>query len=132
MSEQNVEIVRAAIAAYNRRDWGGVLRGAAPDFELDWSRAIGPYRGVYRLDQARSLLEMFNEAFESARFEPEEFIDDRETVVVGWTLHTVGRDGIEVSARGAWLWAFRDRVPVRLCLYQELGAALEAAGLAVD
>jgi hypothetical protein len=40
-----------------------------------------------------------------------------------------GRDGIEVQARGVWVWTIRDGSIVRACLYQELQDALEAAGL---
>ena len=47
MSEENVEIVRAAFEAINRRDVDAMLTDAAPDFELDWSRAVGPQRGVF-------------------------------------------------------------------------------------
>ena len=42
MSQENVEIVRAAFDALNRGDMDAVLKDAAPDFELDWSRAVGP------------------------------------------------------------------------------------------
>jgi ketosteroid isomerase-like protein len=55
MSQENVEIVRAAIDAYNRGGWEAALKDAAPDFELDWSRAIGPLRGVYGREQVRPL-----------------------------------------------------------------------------
>ena len=51
MSQENVEIVRAALDAYNRGDLEAMLKHAAPDCELDWSRSIGPQRGVYGLDQ---------------------------------------------------------------------------------
>ena len=40
-----------------------------------------------------------------------------------------GRDGIEVQARGIWVWTIRDGSIVRVCLYQERHEALEAAGL---
>ena len=53
MSQENVEIVKAAIAAYNREDWDAMFKDAAPGFELDMSRAVGPWRGIYGLDQAR-------------------------------------------------------------------------------
>jgi ketosteroid isomerase-like protein len=35
-------IVRAAIDAWNRGDWDAVLKDAAPDFEFDLLRAVGP------------------------------------------------------------------------------------------
>ena len=45
MSQENVEIVKAAIDAMNRKDWDAAFQDAAPGFELDFSRALGPYRG---------------------------------------------------------------------------------------
>jgi hypothetical protein len=53
MSQENVEIVKAVVGAINREDWDAAFQDAAPGFELDFSRALGPYRGVHRLDQAR-------------------------------------------------------------------------------
>jgi ketosteroid isomerase-like protein len=41
-----------------------------------------------------------------------------------------GRDGIEVQARGIWVWTIRTGSIVRVCLYQDREEALEAAGLA--
>jgi ketosteroid isomerase-like protein len=56
MSQENVEIVRAAIDAFNEGDWDGVLKDAAPDFEFDNSRSLVPdLRGAYSLDQMRRL-----------------------------------------------------------------------------
>ncbi len=129
MSQENSEIVRAAIAAYNRGDLDAVIRDAAPDTELDWSRALGPYRGVYRLDQFRSFLEDFRGTFQSVRFEAHEFLDADEDVVVPFTGHLGGRDGIEATAKGVLVCSLRDGLIVRVCLYQEKQDALDAAGL---
>jgi ketosteroid isomerase-like protein len=129
VSPTNAELVSDAIDAYNRGDLDGALQDAAPDLELDWSRAIGPYRGMYRLGQIRALFDTFGEAFASVRFEPQEFIEAGEHVIVVWTLHTVGRGGIETSAKGVWLWTVRDGSLVRNCLYQSKAEALAAAGL---
>jgi hypothetical protein len=52
MSQENVEIVKAAIDAFNREDWDAMFKDAAPGFEQDMSRAVGPVRGVFGLDQA--------------------------------------------------------------------------------
>jgi hypothetical protein len=72
MSRENVEIVRAAIGAYNEGDWDAALRDAAPDFELDLSRALGPQHGIYRLDQMQRFWTEFSESWESQRIEPQE------------------------------------------------------------
>jgi ketosteroid isomerase-like protein len=45
MSRENVEIVRAALDAYNRGDLQAMLKHAAPDLEFDWSRSISQERG---------------------------------------------------------------------------------------
>jgi ketosteroid isomerase-like protein len=129
MSEQNVEIVRAAYDAYNRRDLDTALKDAAPECELDWTRAVGPQRGVYRLDQMRAFFVDFLEAFESTRVEPDEFIEAGDLVVVPQTGYLRGRDGIEVTARVTLAWALREGAIVRICLYQQKREALEAVGL---
>jgi ketosteroid isomerase-like protein len=96
---------------------------------LDFSRALGPYRGVYRRSEIRGFLEELNATFESVRFEPREFIDAGDYLVVPLTIHFEGRDGIKVKADTTNLWTFRDGVIQRIVLYQELHEALEAAGL---
>ena len=130
MSEENVEIVRAVYDAYNRGDLDAALKDAAPGFELDWTRAVGPQRGVYKLDQIRAFLVDFLEAFESTRVVPDEFIGAGDQVVVPQTGYIRGRGGIEATARIALVWTFRDGAIVRICLYQQKQDALEAAGLA--
>jgi ketosteroid isomerase-like protein len=129
MSQENVEIVRAAIDAYNRGDLDAALKDAAPDYEIDMSRAVGIVRGVYSANQMRRIWEGFREAWESDQFGADEFIDAGEHVVTPFTNHLRGRDGIEVTARGVWVWTIRDGAIVRVCLYQEREEALEAAGL---
>jgi ketosteroid isomerase-like protein len=72
MSQANVEMVREALDAYNRRDLDAVLKDMAPDFELDMSRSIGPLRGIYGPDEMRQLWGDVAEIFESHRIEAEE------------------------------------------------------------
>jgi ketosteroid isomerase-like protein len=104
MSQENVEIVRAALDAYNQGDFEGALSFAAPDCTFDWSRSIGPQRGVYGIDE----LSKFNiaEQFESTRNEPREFIEAGDQVITPIVGHFRGRDGIEVTARFTYLGAF--------------------------
>ena len=129
MSQENVEIVRAVIDTWNRGDWDGALKNAAPSFEFDFSRSVGPGRAVYSLDQMRRYFDEFVQAWESLRLEVDEFIEAGEHVVMPNTLHAQGRDGIEVQARAAWVWTIRDGSVARLCFYQERQDALEAVGL---
>ncbi len=127
MSQENVELVRAALDAYNLGDFEDLSRFATPDFTFDWSRSIGPQRGVYGIDE----LSKFNiaEQFETARTEPEDFIEVGDQVVTPLVGHYRGRDGIEVTARFTYLWSIRDGAVARVTLYQDRDEALEAAGL---
>ena len=129
MSQANVEIVRAALDASMRGDWESAFRDVAPNFELDWSRTIGPVPGVYRGEEAQRVLIDFLESWQSVRVEPHEFIEEGEHVVVPTTEHFVGRDGIGVQARNTWTWTIRDGKIVRTCLYQDKKEALKAVGL---
>jgi ketosteroid isomerase-like protein len=129
MSRENVEIVRAAINAYNRGDWQTALKYAASDAEFDLSRAVGPQHGVFGLDQTQQFWRDLADSWESVQIEPHDFIEAGENVVVPWTAHMRGRDGIEVSSRVTWVWTIRDGAILRLSMYHELEEALEAVGL---
>jgi ketosteroid isomerase-like protein len=129
MSQENVEIIRAAIDAINRGDLEGVLKDADPDFEFDLSRAVGPVQGVFKLDQTRGLLEEFFGMWEAVRWEIDELREVGDHVAASTTNYLRGRDGIEITARTPWVWTFRDGSIVRQCGYQEWQEALEAVGL---
>jgi ketosteroid isomerase-like protein len=128
MSQENVEIARRSYEAWHRGDVDAASEDFAPDFELDTSRAIGIDRGTYSLNQMRRLMEEFLETFDTVQLGAE-YIDAGEHVVMPFTNRFRGRDGIEVQARGTWLCTIRDGLIVRICLYQEVQEALEAAGL---
>ena len=63
---------RAVYDALNRGDWDAALpQHVAPGFELDFSRAIGPGRGVYEgRDQLRRFLAELGEGWESVGSSP--------------------------------------------------------------
>jgi ketosteroid isomerase-like protein len=129
MSQENVEIVRSAIDAYNREDWDAWLQHMSPSFELDMSRAVGPLSGVLSLDQLRRAQEDFAGYWEWVRLEPHEFIETGDLVVVPWTMRVRGRDGIEVVTRVTFVWTILNGAVRRGSIYQERQEALEAVGL---
>jgi len=129
MSKESVEIVRAAFDALNRADMDAVLKDAAPDFEFDFSRAVGPINGVFGRDELPGLLKEFDEPWESVRRDADEFIEAGEQVVMPFTSYHRGRDGIEVQARGTFVWTIHNGAITRVTYYQERQEALEAAGL---
>jgi ketosteroid isomerase-like protein len=132
LSQQNVEIVRRATDAYNRRDLDGFLETWARDAVLDWSHSRGPEVGVYRgHDQIRGFVSQFLAAWDDARIElddPVELKDD--LLIVENITYLRGRDGIETQARSAWVVTFLDGRQTSLTLYQTKQEALEAARLA--
>ena len=129
MSQENVEIVKASIDAINRGDWDAAFQDAAPGFEQDFSRALGPWRGVFGLDQVKRIWEEFAASWESFRAEPHEFIEVGDHVVVPGTGHLVGRDGIEVETRVTFVYTIRNGALERITMYQERQDALEDLGL---
>src|SRR3982751_736115 len=105
MSQENVEIVRRGVETWNRRDLTTWLALYSPDAEIDWSRARGPLKGVYR---GRSELEVFWDAFwstfEDAKVETHGVTEVGSEVVVPNTAHVRGRQGIEVVARSTFVF----------------------------
>ncbi len=133
MSQENVEIVRAAMEAWNRGDWDETLKHTAPDFVLDNSMNSGDWRGVHRgADDVKRAWGLLTEAWQSVRIEVSEFIEaDEGVVVTRQKAHFVGRDGIELPGptRSGWLWKLRAGKIVFVATYNDLDEALEAAGL---
>ena len=129
MSHENVEIARAAIDAFNRRDLEAWEALSHPDVEIDWSASRGLDARVYRgREDAIRFVRTF-ETFESVVFGAERFIDAGDSVVVPNTSRFTGRDGIEAVARSALVYEIRRGRVARVRLYQDTADALEAAGL---
>jgi ketosteroid isomerase-like protein len=129
MSQENVEIVRAVYDASNREDWEAVLKHMDPDFEFDFSRAVGPIHGVFKPDQVRAFWDEIFGMWEAVRFELGEIVEAGEQVATLSTDYYRGRDGIELTIRPCFLWTFRDGRIVHICFYQKWHEALEAVGL---
>jgi uncharacterized protein len=130
MSQENVEVVRRAIAAYNRRDFEAMRALNHPDVELDWSASRGLRAGVYRgLEEVFGFYRDFLGTFEKVVVEPDRFIESGDSVVVPNSAQIRGRDGIETVARSALVFEVRGGRLARIRLYQETREALEAAGL---
>jgi ketosteroid isomerase-like protein len=130
MSESNVEIVRSKFKAVSRGAFDEAFGDVTRDFELDMSRALGVYRGVYGVDDVQGFVSEFAGTFDTFRARADEYIEVGALVVTPFTNTATSREGMEVHARGAWVWTFRDGALARVCLYQELPEALAAAGLA--
>jgi ketosteroid isomerase-like protein len=124
-----VETVQTAIDAFNRGDLEAMLKlGYADEFVYDWSRSMGPNRGIYR--GVEGFMEFINDqwsTFESVTLEAHDFIPRGDYVVVPTTTHGRGRQGVSVAARSAQLYTFDDGRLVRITLYPDRDQALVAA-----
>jgi ketosteroid isomerase-like protein len=130
MSQENVEVVRRWIEAFNRRD--PITESALWRSEAiaDWSRARGPFKGVYRGEGEREAFrEEFWSTFQYVQLETYDVAEAGSEVVVPNTAHMRGRDGIEVTAKSTLVFTVENRQITRLRLFQERAEALEAVGL---
>jgi ketosteroid isomerase-like protein len=130
MSQENVEVVRAAMEAFNRRDGEGFGALLARDAEIVPVRAAlegTVYRGP---DAAAQYCAAVDESWETLRWEVEEFRDG-----VGWVLalgriRGRGRDsGAEIDARAGWVALFRAGLVTNFHMYADRADALHAVGL---
>jgi ketosteroid isomerase-like protein len=130
MSQENIEAVKRAYAALNRGDLPTVLGLCHPDIVFDNTNAAfdaGIYRGHEGLAEYFSLLQ---EMWKTQRFELQEVIpvgEDR--VVVLQRTVSVGRDGVETSARNANVLTLKQGTATHIKAFQTKAEALEAAGL---
>jgi uncharacterized protein len=128
MSEENVEVVRRAVAFefYGRGDRTEAEAIFHPDFVMNPLEE----RPSHGLDAIRDNLEHWKGAWEELEVTPEEFIDAGDRVLV--TVHHRGRgrgSGIEVDARFYEVYVVSDGKVVRVDEYETREQALEAAGL---
>jgi ketosteroid isomerase-like protein len=131
MSQRNVEIVRQAHEAFNQRDVDALAELAEPDWVMDWSRSIGPQRGVYRgRAGAEEWLAAISDAFESVEILPLGYLEAGDRIVTPTRVKGRGRgSGVVVDAEGVTLWELERGKVISLTLYGSRQEALEAAGL---
>jgi len=120
ISEQNVEIVRRWVDAWNRQNQKAWLALCHPDVEVDWSRSRGPLKGFYH---GRAALESFwNDywsVFEAAQLVAHDFIDAGSEVVVPNTAHLRGPQGVEAVARSNFVYTVENDQITRFRMFQE-------------
>jgi ketosteroid isomerase-like protein len=135
MSEENVEVVRQAVDALNRRDADAFVALARPDVE--WKEPTDPFPGLRPIYHGRDgvrewLVEAFLELWESFHVEIEEITesgDDR--VFFGLKLTARGAaSGVETEIH-TWsvTWHADDGKVARRALFWTRDEALEAAGI---
>jgi ketosteroid isomerase-like protein len=131
MSKENVEIVRRAWEAYDRRDNEAALALYDPEIEVDLTASGQPGAGVYRgLEGVRRWLGDWHAAFAEISGEVHEWIDADDHVIAVIRWHGQGRlSGVPAQLDQAHVWQLRDGKLWRLRIYDSKAEALEAAGV---
>jgi ketosteroid isomerase-like protein len=107
MSQENVDAVRRVYDALNEGDWEAALRDVHADFEVTLQR--GPGAATHRRDGAEEWIREYIAAFDSMVFEPEEFFDSGDQVVVLLTRRAQPKGGSgEMVVRNGHIWTLRD------------------------
>jgi ketosteroid isomerase-like protein len=126
MAEENVEIVRTAIDAYNRRDIPAVLERLDPEVELLPIRAVLDgmvYRGHEGFKQ---FMDDMSEEWKEFHPEPEQFrkIGSDYIMVLGRFLGRTRASGVEVDSPGIWMCHLSEGKILRVQFYTDAAAAL--------
>jgi ketosteroid isomerase-like protein len=130
MSKENVEAARRGFEALEREGVEGFLEFIDPEFETTTPPELTVEPATYRgREGLRRYFESFYEIMEEVRFEPEEFIDAGEQVVIPARLVARGRDtGIEAVQQLVMVWTIRHGKGLRVETYATREEALAAAG----
>jgi ketosteroid isomerase-like protein len=131
MSQQNVEIVKRAMDAFNRRDLTVYDDLYTADYE--WFPALmgavdgTSFRGV---DGVRRYYEVLGDTWEEFRVETEELVDLGACVLAYIRVDGRGKgSGVPVVGRQTLICDIRDRKVSRVRSYLDRGDALKAAGM---
>jgi len=131
VSEENVEVLRRAMEAFDSEGFDGLTEFWHPDINWRAMRGAPDDVGVFTgHDAMRRYLDDWLEMFDDSRIEPEEFIDAGDRVVV--MQHASGkskRTGIPVDMRYAVVYTVQDGKIVRGREYATRDEALKAVGL---
>jgi ketosteroid isomerase-like protein len=125
----SVDLVKQIYERFNARDVAGLFELLSADFAYH-ARAELPGSGTYDRAGSRERLTALFEIFSEARFDPEEFIDAGEQVIVcGRETATGQASGAAVQEEIAHLWRLAGGRVHELRVYSKCADAVRAAGL---
>jgi ketosteroid isomerase-like protein len=131
MSQENVEIVKRAISAYNRRDIGSIYEMATPDFQWVPALVTGlEGKGLRGREEMESYFSEVEETWEKYRLAIDEFRDLGDRVLVLGRIEGRGRgSGLLIDTPWACVFEFRGGRMSHARAFLDRGEALEAVGL---
>jgi ketosteroid isomerase-like protein len=129
MSQEDVQLARDAVAAFNRRDVAGLVEMTTDDFEwVTWTGTVDPtaYHG------AQGLASYFRDAdvWEHLNLDAQEFRDLGDEVLVVGVFHARGGgSGVEIHAPYYSAFFTRGGKLARVLSFRSEDEALRAVGL---
>ncbi|HEY8639578.1 MAG TPA: nuclear transport factor 2 family protein [Solirubrobacterales bacterium] len=128
MAESTGELIRQGFEDLAASGYEAMLPLISPEFELTTPPGLAAEPDTYRgPDGMTRYFESFYEAMDEIHFEPHEFREIGDWVVVPFTLTARGRStGLEAEQAGVMAWQLRDGLAVRLDVFAELSEALAA------
>ncbi len=130
MSDENVEIVRQLVQAFNDRDVDAMLPLIHPDAEIESLRAQLEGRAYRGREGVRQMFADFDEDWTFVRIHTERVSASGDRVVALGRLHARGRaSGADLDVPIGFVWTFRDGKAVHAKTFSDQDKALRAAGL---
>jgi ketosteroid isomerase-like protein len=130
MSEENVDAMRTAMEAFNRRDGENFNALLTEDAEIVPVRAAlegTTYRGAGAGTEYCAAVER---SWDDLGWEIEELRDGGDWVLAVGRIRGQGRDsGAAIDSRAGWVAHFRDGLIVKFQTYADRDDALEAVGM---
>jgi ketosteroid isomerase-like protein len=109
VAQTNVEVLREGYRRFNDGDLDWVFARIAPDVVWEDASEMPDARTYRGTDEVRSFLESFARHWVELRFEPEEFVERADSVLVLARVEGRGRaSGADVDAQVAHLFVLRD------------------------
>jgi ketosteroid isomerase-like protein len=128
VSQENVEIVRSIYDDWLRGEWA--TDRFDPQIAMVESETVPGATSAHGLDAVRRYMESFAKYWEQIHFEPQEYIDAGDQVIV--VARLVGRgksSGVDVERDWFYVWTLRGGRARRMEAYADRDEALKAVGL---
>ena len=129
MASDNLEIVKRGFDAFNENGVDGILPFVHTDFEATTPPELASEPDTYRGHEGvHRWFDSFYEVMDEIRWEPREFIEAGDRIVVDFTLKARGKStGLEFGQHAFMVWELRDGKAIGLELFPTLEEALAAA-----
>jgi len=131
MSQEDVEVVRQMLSAFNEEDIERIFALTHRDVAIEIGPSVSAEPDTYRGHAGmRRYIESFQDAMSEIRFEAERLYDAGTAVVIALRLTARGRQtGIVVEQQSAGVWTISEGKVIGVRTFPSTADALDAAGV---